>query len=124
MDDREREDTMDSLNQTNKWVIWKTKDKWSTSLQSVGFHQLLHIHQDTQDEWWGFKIKGWCRTGDIRVKKPKKTFECWARNRSEVTVGAPESITTAQESITTVLLVPNHNFGKDEYEVDLAGHEA
>jgi hypothetical protein len=24
----------------------------------------------------------------------------------------------------TVLLTPNHNFGKDEYVVDLAGHEA
>ena len=32
MDDQDREDTMDNLKQTNKWVIWKTKDKWSTSL--------------------------------------------------------------------------------------------
>ena len=48
MDDQDRDDTMDSLKQTNKWVIWKTKDKWS-----VGFHQLLHIHQDTQDECRG-----------------------------------------------------------------------
>jgi hypothetical protein len=53
MDDQDRDDTMDSLKQTNKWVIWKTKDKWSTSLQASGFHQLLHIHQDTQDECRG-----------------------------------------------------------------------
>ena len=30
----------------------------------------------------------------------------------------------AQDSITTALLAPNHNFGKDEYAVDLAGHGA
>ena len=53
--------------------------------------------------------------GDIRVKKPKKTFECWVRNRAEGPVGA-------QESMTTELLAPNHNFGKDEYAVDVAGH--
>ena len=75
MDEQDREDTMDSLKQTDKWVIWKSKDKWSTSLQAAGFHQLLHTHQDIQDECWGFEIKGWWRIGDIRVKKPKKTFE-------------------------------------------------
>ena len=75
------------------------------------------IHQDIQDECWGFKIKGWWRTGDIRVKKPKKTCQCWVRNKTEVPAGA-------QESITPALLAPNHNFGKDEYVVNLAGHEA
>jgi len=30
----------------------------------------------------------------------------------------------AQEIITTALLVPNHNFGKDEYVVDIVGHAA
>jgi hypothetical protein len=58
----------DSMDEQNKevseeteymWVIWKTTDKWSTSLQASAFHQLLHIHQETQDECWGFKFKGW-----------------------------------------------------------------
>jgi predicted MPP superfamily phosphohydrolase len=68
-------------------------------------------------EYWGFKIEGWWHTGNIRVKKTKKVFECWVRNKEK----APSD---AQESIITVLLTPNHNFGKDEYVVDLAGHEA
>jgi hypothetical protein len=117
MDEEDRENTMDSLKQTDKWVIWNTKDKWSTSLRRAGLHQLLHIHQDIHDECWGFKIKGWWRTGDIRVKKPKKIFECWVRDKTKVPSGA-------QEAITTALLAPNHNFGKDEYVVDIAGHEA
>ena len=33
MDEEDREDMIDSLEQTDKWVIWKTKDKWSTSLK-------------------------------------------------------------------------------------------
>ena len=48
---------------------------------------------------------------------PRGGFECRTRNRAGVPVGS-------QESITTALLAPNHNFGKDEYAVDLAGHEA
>ena len=59
MDEEDRENTMDSLKQTDKWVIWNTKDKWSTFLKKTGFYQLLHIHQDIQDECWGFKFKGW-----------------------------------------------------------------
>ena len=74
---------MDNLKQTNKWVIWKTKDKWSTSL-----------------------YRQWV-----------STFECWVRNRAEVPVDT-------QASITRTLLPSNRNFGKDEYVVDLAGHEA
>ena len=46
MDEQDREDTMDRLKQTDKWVIWKSEDKWSTSLQAAGFHQLLHIHHE------------------------------------------------------------------------------
>ena len=117
MDEKDRTDTMNSLDQSDRWVIWKSKDKWSVSLKKAGFHQLLHIHQDTQDECWGFKIKGWWRTGDIRVKKPKKMFECWVKDKTKVPSGA-------QEAITTALLAPNHNFGKDEYVIDMAGHEA
>jgi hypothetical protein len=95
MDEQDREDTMDRLKQTDKWVIWKSEDKWSTSLQAAGFHQLLHIHQYIQDECYGFKSKGWWRTRDIRVKKPKKIFEFWVRNKAKAPSGAQESITTA-----------------------------
>jgi hypothetical protein len=59
LEDEDREDTIDILKQTYKRVTWKTKDKWSTSLKKAGFYQLLHIHQDIQDECWGFKFKGW-----------------------------------------------------------------
>ena len=67
VDEEDREDTMDSLTLTDRWVIWKSEDKRYTSMTNAGFHQLLHIHQDTQDECWGFKIKEWWQTGDIRV---------------------------------------------------------
>jgi hypothetical protein len=82
MDDQDRENTMTSLNQTHKWVIWKTKNgKWSHT-------QLLTIDKETQDTCCGFKIKGWWRKGDIRVTKPKKTFECWVKIIADVPEGA------------------------------------
>jgi hypothetical protein len=82
----------------------------------TGFHQLLYIKKDTQEDCWGSKIKGWWRTGDMRVKKPKKTYECWVKNKTKVPLGA-------QDTIITTLQAPNHNFGKDEYVVDMTGHE-
>jgi hypothetical protein len=68
---------------------------------------------------WYFKvskIKGWCRTGDIRVKKPKKIFKCWVKDKTKVPLGE-------QDDIITVLQSPNHKFGKDEYLVDMTGPE-
>ena len=62
------------------------------------------------------KIKGWWRTGEIRVKQSKKMYECWVKNKTKVPLGA-------QDTIITVLQAPNHNFGKDEYAVDMTGHE-
>jgi len=58
MDEEDRADTIDTLNQSDEWVIWKTKDKWSTLLKASGFHQLLYIKNDIQEEFWGSKIKG------------------------------------------------------------------
>ena len=75
MDEEDRADTIDNLKQSDNWVIWKSKDRWSASLQKAGFYQLLHIQKDIRDECWGSKIKGWWWTGDIRVKKQKKIFE-------------------------------------------------
>jgi hypothetical protein len=117
MDEEDREDTMDILKQSDEWVIWKSKDKWTTLLKAAGFHQLLYIKKDIQEDCWGSKIKGWWRTGDIRVKKPKKTYECWVKNKTKVPPGA-------QDAIITALQAPNHNFGKDECVVDMMGHEA
>jgi hypothetical protein len=59
MDEEDREDTMDILKQSDEWVIWKSKDKWTTLLKATGFHQLLYIQKDIQENCWGSKIKGW-----------------------------------------------------------------
>ncbi len=117
MDEEDREDTMDTLKQSDEWVIWKSKDKWTTLLQAAGFHQLLYIKKDIQEDCWGSKIKGWWRTRDIRVKKPKKTYECWVKSKTKIPPGA-------QDAMITALQAPNHNFGKDEYVIDMMGHEA
>ena len=53
MDEEDRADTIDILKQSDEWVIWKSKDKWSTSLTSAGFHQLLYIKKDIQEKCWG-----------------------------------------------------------------------
>jgi hypothetical protein len=37
--DADREDAMDILKQSDEWVIWKSKDKWTTLLKAAGFHQ-------------------------------------------------------------------------------------
>ena len=51
---------MAKLEATSEWTIWKIRDnEWSPVLQKADFHQLLNIHKDKQEEYWGFKIKGW-----------------------------------------------------------------
>jgi hypothetical protein len=44
MDEEDREDTMDILKQSDEWVIWKSKDKWTKSrwLPPVPPHQEGH----------------------------------------------------------------------------------
>ena len=117
MDNQDSHNTMETLEVTSKWTMWKTKDKeWSSVPEKPGFQQLLNIHKDKQTEWWGFKIKGWCRRGDIRSTKPKKSFECWVTTTSDIPTGS-------QESLTSDLLVSHHNVGKDEYTVDLGSNE-
>ena len=59
MDEDDRVDTIDILQQSDEWVICKSKDKWSATLKMTGFHQLLYIKKDTQEDCWGSKIKGW-----------------------------------------------------------------
>jgi len=53
MAEADREDTIDNLKESENWVIWKSKDKLSTSLKDKGFHQLLYLKKDILDECWG-----------------------------------------------------------------------
>ena len=100
------------LKTTSEWTIWKTRDKeWSPVLLEPDFHQLLNIHKDKKAEFWGFKIKGWWRKGDIRTTNPRKSFECWVKTTSDVPTGA-------QKSLTEALTAPQHKVGKDDLESD------
>jgi hypothetical protein len=49
MDEEDREDAMDILKQSDEWVIWKSRDKWTTLLNTAAFHQLLYIKKDIQE---------------------------------------------------------------------------
>ena len=101
------------LKTTSEWTLWKTRDKeWSPVLEQTDFHQFLNIHKDNQVDYLGFKIKGWCRKGDIRTTNPRKSFECWVKTSSDVPTGAQKSLTA-----------PQYNVGKDEYTVDLEINE-
>ena len=108
----ETEDVGDPSDEQEEGDIKTTAYLWDSI-----FHQLLYIKKDIQEDCWGSKIKGWWRTGDIWVKTPKKTYECWVKNKTKVPPGA-------QDAIITALQAPNHNFGKDECVVDMMGHEA
>ena len=46
LDSMDEEDKTDTIEILKKWVIWKSKDKWSASLIAADFHQLLHIKKD------------------------------------------------------------------------------
>ena len=54
--------------------------------------------------------------GDIKVRKYKKTFECWVKSLADVPDGA-------QDTIKTALTTPQQNFGKDNCIIDLVGPE-
>ncbi len=99
-------------------MIWKTKDnKWTQEVQLTGFHQLLPLNENTRADCWGNKTKGWCRRGDIKPTKCKKTRECWVKSPANV----PSEVV---KDIKEVLLTPGRNYGKDSYTIDLTGAEA
>ena len=108
------------LQETEKWVVWKTRDKtWTHTLKREVFHQFLSFHKDEKKDVSGLRVKRWWWRGDINVTKSKSTFECWVKSPT----GVPGK---AQENIKTTLTVPRHNFGKDSYIIDiidLNGHE-
>lgn len=117
MDDQDKQSSITDLQETENWVVWKTRDKtWTHTLRREGSHQLLSFNKDEKENISGFKIKGWWRRGDIKVTNLKSTFECWVKSPSE----APGK---AQESIKTTLTAPKQNYGKDNYIVDLDNHE-
>ena len=60
MDDQDKLTSMSTLQETENWVVWKTRDKsWTHTLQQQGFHQLLSFHKDEKENISGSKIKGW-----------------------------------------------------------------
>ena len=76
MDDKDKQNSMAVLHDTENWVVWKTKDKtWTHVLKREGFHQLLSFNKDEKENNSGFKIKGWWRRGDMKVTMHKSTFE-------------------------------------------------
>jgi hypothetical protein len=110
MDDQDRQNTMVMLKESTTCPIWKTKDKrWTPLLRQAGYHQLLDIHKNKQSDCWGFKIKGWWWRGDIRVTKPKKSFECWVKS-------ATDTPKETNKSLMEALMTLQQNAGKDEYQ--------
>jgi hypothetical protein len=73
----ETEDTGDPSDEQEEGDIKTTTYLWDSMDEED--------REDTMDkeDCWGSKIKEWCRTGDIRVKKPKKTYECWVKNKTK-----------------------------------------
>lgn len=117
MDEQDRSDSLAILQNTEQWVVWKTKDKeWSRTLKNEGFHQILSFNKEEKEDFSGFKIKGWWRRGDIKVTKQKSTFECWVKSPTSV----PKEV---QGTIRTALTTPQRNYGKDSYILDLDGPE-
>jgi hypothetical protein len=110
---------MEDLRKDEKWVIWKTRDdRWTHEMKKEDFHQILSLDKDTRESRWGHKMKEWWRRGDIKVTKYKKRFkvhpECWVKS----SVNVPKE---AQKDIKTTVLVPQKNYGKDNYTINLTG---
>ena len=59
MDDQDKQNSLTVLQETENWVVWKTKDKtWTHTLRRESFHQLLSFNKDEKENISGFKIKG------------------------------------------------------------------
>ena len=60
MDDQDKQKSLTVLQETENWVVWKTRDKtWTHTLKREGFHQLLSFHKDEKEYVSGFRVKGW-----------------------------------------------------------------
>jgi hypothetical protein len=66
IDDQDKQTSMSTLQETENWVVWKTRDKtWKHTLKRQGFHQLLSFNQDEKENIRDSKIKGWWRRGKV-----------------------------------------------------------
>jgi hypothetical protein len=94
MDNKDRQDSLETLREKDNWVVWKTKDdKWTQELKRSGFHQILYLNKNTRADCWGNKIKGWWRRGDIKDTKFKRTRECWVKCPGNVSNESTKDIT-------------------------------
>ena len=54
MEDKDRQDSLETLRCKDNWVVWKTKDnKWMHELQEAVFQQLLSPDKNTTAGSWG-----------------------------------------------------------------------
>ena len=60
MDDQDSHNTMTTLEATNEWTIWKTKDKeWSPTLQKTFFHPGPQHTQGQAHRMLGIQDQAW-----------------------------------------------------------------
>ena len=61
-----------NLTQTDKWLIWKTKDDiWTHNSKNAGFHQVFSTNKENKVSSCVFKIEGWWRKDDIEPHQTK-----------------------------------------------------
>ena len=83
MDEEDRKDTVDTLQQSDEWVIWKSKDKWSTTLKAADFHQLLYIKKDTQEDCWDPRSKDGVDQETSESKNRKRPTNVGSKTRQK-----------------------------------------
>ncbi len=60
MDDQDKQKSLTVLQETENWVVWKTRDKtWTHTLKWEGFHQLLSFHKGEKKNISDFRVKRW-----------------------------------------------------------------
>ena len=58
--DQDKQKSLSVLQETENWVVWKTRDKtWTHTLKREGFHQLLSFHKDEKENVSGSRVKRW-----------------------------------------------------------------
>jgi hypothetical protein len=81
MDEEDRTDTIEILKQTDGWVIWKTKDKWSVFLTTVAPTPLHHERHPRG--MLGIKDQRMLvnrRHSGQKAKKDLKKIKCWVKD--------------------------------------------
>jgi hypothetical protein len=58
--DQDKQKSLTVLQETEHWVVRKTRDKkWTHTLKREGFHQLLSFHKDEKKNVSGFRVRRW-----------------------------------------------------------------